>query len=380
VYQTQLAAPPAEARRFEPAPAVSGLTVRGGNCCAPERRAAETSIQPEIRPALHPGELLREFIDRGLALALLLVSLPLFVPLGLAVLISSGWPVFYCGERLGRHRKPFRMYKFRTLVNGAHRRIGSRMLARGDDLVTPVGWFLRDTRLDELPQLLNIVRGDMRFVGPRPERPEIAASLCAGLTEYASRFEVKPGLVGYSQLFTPHNTPKRIRSLIDSRMANRRTQPLIDLLLVGYTALVVAGLSAVRLVRNARLLIARGRRRYRNQRRLSRVQPRRTAAIVQGDDGTRCRVPVVDINEQSFVMLTGERLVAPLLGSFTLITRVGRNGRSRYFSASCRGRVAQVRPADPGFAYVVAFEPENDRSLYVLHQHILRRSLANGRA
>jgi hypothetical protein len=266
-------------------------------------------------------------------------------------------------------------------VNGTHGVIGGRMLSRDDDVVTPVGWFLRDTRLDELPQLLNIIKGDMRFVGPRPERPEIVENLCGGLTEYASRFEVKPGLVGYSQLFTPHNTPKRIRSLIDSRMANRQSHALVDLVLVGYTAIVVAGLSVMRLIRNARLLVARGRRRYRNQRRMSRARPRRAAAILQSDDGrTRCRVPVIDINEQTVVMLCGERLVTPLLSRFKLIIRVGHNGRSRCFSALCRGRVSEVRTAGPGYAYVVSFEPVNERSLYIVHQHFLRRSLAHTRA
>ncbi len=352
---------------------------RGNGRCAP---AGPAKPPPAARRlASKPLSVVREFIDRGLAVILLLLSLPLFVPIGLAVLVSSGWPIFYCGERLGRRRKPFRMYKFRTLVNGAHRVIGGRMLARGDDVVTPVGWFLRDTRLDELPQLLNIIKGDMRFVGPRPERPEIVESLCGGLAAYDSRFRVKPGLVGYSQLFTPHNTPKRIRALIDNRMAHRLSRPLVDLVLVGYTAMVVAGLSVMRLIRNARLLVARGRRRYRNQRRMSRVHPRRAAAILQSDDGrTRCRVPVVDINEQTFVMLCGERLVSPLLSRFKLIIRVGRNGRSRCFSALCRGRVSEVRTAEPGYAYVVTFEPVNERSLYIVHQHFLRRSLAHNRA
>jgi lipopolysaccharide/colanic/teichoic acid biosynthesis glycosyltransferase len=380
VHQAQLAAPLIEARRTGPAQEASGRIQFGGlNGCALAARA--TPSRNDGRVDLNPISLMRELTDRGLAVVLLLLSLPLFVPIGLAVLVTSGWPVFYLGERLGRHRKPFTMYKFRTLLTGAHGVIGSRMLTRGDEVVTPVGWFLRDTRLDELPQLLNIIKGDMSFVGPRPERPEIVESLCGGLTAYARRFEVKPGLIGYSQLFTPHNTPKRIRSLIDIRMANRHSRPLADLFLVGYTAMIVAGLSVLRLIRNARLLVARGRRRYRNLRLLARVQPRRAAALLQSDDGrTRCRAPVIDINEQTFVMLCGEHLVTPLLTRFKLIIRVGRNGRSRCFSASCRGRVAEVRTARPGYAYVVSFEPVNERSLYIVHQHFLRRSLAHGRA
>ncbi len=397
MVQSQLVAPLAEAKCLDSAGEASDHGNLEGSRfqCATEsarpeaiRRSDVRSLPggrapPEVLPASAglAATLLHEAANRGLALLLLLVSLPFFLPIGLAVLVGSGWPIFYGGARLGRHRRPFTMYKFRTLVNGAHRAIGGRMLARGDDLVTPVGWFLRDTRLDELPQLLNIIKGDMAFVGPRPERPEVAESLCSGIAIYGSRFDIKPGLVGYSQLFTPHSTPKRIRALIDDRLIGRQARPLLDLLLVGYTAAVVAGASALRLLRYAGRVLTSGRTRWTNQRRLPRVHPRRAAVIIHFDDGwTRCRAPVIDINESAFVMVCGEPLRTPTPRRFELIIRVGRNGRSRRFSALCRGQVAQVRSAGPGYAYVVTFEPVTDRSLYVVHQHFLRRSLAPARA
>jgi lipopolysaccharide/colanic/teichoic acid biosynthesis glycosyltransferase len=330
---------------------------------------------PEGRPAL---DLLESGLNRSLGALLLLIALPLFVSMALAVRLTSGPPVFHIGTRLGRNKKPFGMYKFRTLVTGAQQVIGGRLLSRQDDLTTPLGWLLRDTRLDELPQLLNILKGDMHFVGPRPVRPEVYEEQCAGIPGYDCRFAVKPGLIGYSQVFTPHNTPKRIRATIDNRMMSRRFRPLSDLLLITYTGLVVAGKSALRIIRFVgRDLLRHGiPGRYREKRRLSRVHPERAAAIVSLDGtGIRCRAPVVDISDTAFVMICGEAL-DPLPSRFELIIRVGRNGRTRRISAPCRGNVSQVRPTRDGYEYVIDFEPATDRSLYVLHQHFLKRSLA----
>jgi lipopolysaccharide/colanic/teichoic acid biosynthesis glycosyltransferase len=317
-------------------------------------------------------------LNRSLGAALLLICLPLFALLALAVLVTSGRPICHKGVRLGRNKRPFRMYKFRTLVTGAERVIGGRLLSHRDDLKTPLGGLLRDTRLDELPQLLNILKGDMNFVGPRPERPAVYEAQCRGIAGYDGRFAVKPGLIGYSQVFTPHNTPKRIRSLIDQRMLSRRLRPLTDLLLIAYTAMVVAGASARRVTRSVcrDLLWRRILRRNGERRRLARVQPQRAAAILSLDGtGIRCRAPVVDMNDTAFAMVCGEAL-DPLPSRFDLIIRVGRNGRTRRISASCRGTVSQVRLNGDGYEYVVDFEPATDRSLYVVQQHFLKRSLA----
>ena len=104
------------------------------------------------------------------------------------------------------------MYKFRTLPVGAQKKIGSKLLSFRHCKLPFFSKFLRDTRLDELPQLFNIMKGEMDFLGPRPLRPEIYDHMCKGITNYDLRFNVRPGLVGYSQLFTPHSSPKRIRA------------------------------------------------------------------------------------------------------------------------------------------------------------------------
>ena len=141
------------------------------------------------------------------AVILLLVAFPFFVLIPIIIKLQDGGPVFYRGTRLGRNKKPFQMYKFRTLVPDAESTVGARLHSPKMGLETPIGRFLRETRLDELPQMINVIKGDMDLVGPRPERPLIYETLCKNIPGYDTRFRVKPGVIGYSQLFTPPSAP-----------------------------------------------------------------------------------------------------------------------------------------------------------------------------
>lgn len=174
--------------------------------------------------------------DITLSSLLLLLACPFFVVISFIIKMTDGGPVFYRGERLGKNKKIYMMYKFRSLVPDAERIIGAELLMSQRDIITKVGKLLRETRLDELPQLYNILRGDMTFIGPRPERMAIYEKFCKNIKGYDRRFEVKPGLVGYSQLFTPHSTPKRMRTLIDNLYIAKRHNILVDYVLVFYTA------------------------------------------------------------------------------------------------------------------------------------------------
>jgi lipopolysaccharide/colanic/teichoic acid biosynthesis glycosyltransferase len=140
----------------------------------------------------------------------LLLSLPLSVPITLLLLATSGTPLFYRGERVGRGGHVFEMRKFRTLRAGAEGRLGPYL---GEELVrrtraetTRIGAWLRATQLDEIPQLLNVLRGDMSLVGPRPIRPRFFEELAAELPAYWQRLVVRPGLTGFAQVRRGYET------------------------------------------------------------------------------------------------------------------------------------------------------------------------------
>ena len=178
---------------------------------APGARLVEPHTLAERYAALpsHPFE--RRAVDRilrgldvVLAGAILVVTSPVIVLMMLGVLVTSGRPVLYRGPRVGHAGRIFTMYKIRTLRPQAEERIG-HLQDRALDAVTateftPLGRFLRVTQLDELPQLINVLRGDMSIVGPRPIRPVFFEQLIEEIPQYWQRLVVRPGLTGFAQL------------------------------------------------------------------------------------------------------------------------------------------------------------------------------------
>jgi hypothetical protein len=218
----------------------------------------------------------------------------------------------------------------------------------------------------------------MNFIGPRPERPEVYEFLCREIPGYERRFAVKPGLIGYSQLFTPHNAPKRCRTLIDNWMVRKKPHPLADIFLIAYTGVIVLRSAALRLARFARqdVLTSRILGRYREKREVARIRPRGGHAFV-GLNGHRARAELVDISDSDFMLRLRQELEQPYPQRFELRIPVGgSNGHTRIRRALCDGRVRQVRSAGDGFEYVVSYRPARPSSHYMLHQHFLRRSLA----
>jgi lipopolysaccharide/colanic/teichoic acid biosynthesis glycosyltransferase len=139
---------------------------------------------------------MRRLIDIVIAFVILPMLAPLFFFVSLAIVFESSGNPFYGGWRIGKGGKPFRMWKFRTMVNNADR-IGGAITSRRDSRITNVGWFLRKTKLDEMPQFFNLLAGDLTLIGPRPEDPKIVEKYTP---EQRQVLTVKPGITGPTQL------------------------------------------------------------------------------------------------------------------------------------------------------------------------------------
>ena len=149
------------------------------------------------------GNHLSRVADLGLSLVLLLLTLPLMLFVVCLVRLEGGGPILYRQERIGLGGKPFTLLKFRSMQTDAEMR-GPTWAQQRDPRVTRVGAFIRRTRIDELPQLINVLQGTMSFIGPRPERPHFVEQLAKVIPYYEQRARVKPGLTGWAQVNFPY--------------------------------------------------------------------------------------------------------------------------------------------------------------------------------
>ena len=146
---------------------------------------------------------LKQLIDVVVAAVMIVVSLPITIPVAIAIKLSSPGPIFYSQVRTGLNGKKFRVYKFRSMQQNAESK-GIQWAKEKDHRITKVGSFIRLTRIDELPQLWNIFKGEMSLVGPRPERPEFDMQLREQIPYYDVRYLVKPGITGWAQVCYPY--------------------------------------------------------------------------------------------------------------------------------------------------------------------------------
>ena len=181
----------------QPAPRIDDTLVRGYR-----QLALDTPSRPR--------DLSLRALDVTLSGIFLVCALPLVVPIALAILVTDGTPVFYRGERVGRSGRVFTMLKFRTLKSDAESRLGpylgEELVRRTQEEFTSLGRWLKATQLDEIPQFINVLRGDMSLVGPRPIRPVFFEELAHDLPAYWQRLVVRPGLTGLAQVRRGYET------------------------------------------------------------------------------------------------------------------------------------------------------------------------------
>jgi len=184
-------------------PKISDVIIRGSDQLhlfdSPILLTREYSITVEQMVA-------KRFIDLFCALILTVITSPVMLITAIIIKISDRGPIFYKQVRVTRGSKEFKIIKFRSMKVDAEKDGVARLASENDQRITPIGKFIRKVRIDELPQLFNILKGDMSFIGPRPERPEIIAQYIEDMPEFEFRTRVKAGLAGYAQVFGKYNT------------------------------------------------------------------------------------------------------------------------------------------------------------------------------
>jgi lipopolysaccharide/colanic/teichoic acid biosynthesis glycosyltransferase len=208
----------------------------------PSPTPTSIAIVPRTR-----SETMNRVINIALATLAIIILAPVFLLVGLVVWLTSKGPILYTQDRVGIDRRSrralalydrrasdhggsvFTIYKFRSMHCDAEKQSGAVWATANDPRVTAVGGFLRKTRLDELPQLFNVIKGDMNIVGPRPERPTIFARLRQDISEYPLRQRAKPGITGWAQVNLAYDsTIEDVRKKVDLDLEYLRRQSVVE--------------------------------------------------------------------------------------------------------------------------------------------------------
>lgn len=180
----------------------------------------------------------KRFFDIVFSLLGIIISSPVMAAVAIAIRAYDKGPALFRQKRLTKDGKEFTIVKFRSMIQNAEKKGGTFLVLNDDDRITPVGKFIRATRLDELPQLFNILKGDMSFVGPRPERPELYDIYCKVCPEFIFRLKVKAGLTGYAQVYGKYNTSAEDKVKLDL-LYIEQASVMQDLQLLLYTVKII---------------------------------------------------------------------------------------------------------------------------------------------
>lgn len=215
-----------------------------------------------MTPTLSHRIQFKRAFDLVFSCAALLALLPLMAVIAVIVWAGDRGPALIAQERVGWRRRPFRMFKFRTMIVNAEGATGPVWSWEDDPRITRVGKILRATHLDELPQLWNVLRGEMSFVGPRPERPAFVEQLERVIPGYTHRLAIRPGITGLSQLRSGYDESVRTvaRKVRYDRLYVRRACALLDAMILVDTMLLMVGVTGGLALRRAPVREAPARR------------------------------------------------------------------------------------------------------------------------
>ncbi len=191
-----------------------------------------------IKDNLYDG--FKRIMDILLALIGLVIGIPLIIIFGIAIAVESPGGIFYTQDRLGKDGKVFKIYKLRSMVCNAEKN-GAQWAEKDDPRVTKVGSFIRKTRIDEIPQLFNVLKGDMSIIGPRPERPIFTEKFNEEIPGFIDRLQVKPGLTGWAQVNGGYDLTPREKWELDMYYIENRGVKLDTLIILKTIKVILTG-------------------------------------------------------------------------------------------------------------------------------------------
>ena len=192
-----------ESKRIYVMPKISDIILNGSS---PVHLFDTPLLLTEGNPLEYEERIIKRTVDIILSLLLIILTSPIMLITAAAIKLYDRGPVFYKQVRCTKNSREFNIIKFRSMIENAEKKGVAVLAAENDPRITPVGRFIRKMRIDELPQLFNVLKGDMSFVGPRPERPEFIRKFRETMPEFAYRMKVRAGITGYAQLYGKYNT------------------------------------------------------------------------------------------------------------------------------------------------------------------------------
>lgn len=182
--------------------------------------------------------IIKRIFDFIIALVCIVITAPVMIIVSILIKLTSSGPIIYSQERISKNGRTFKVHKFRTMVDEAENRTGPVLASENDNRITPIGKFLRKTRIDELPQLYNVLKGEMSFIGPRPERPFFVNQFEEKIPDYKYRHQIKSGITGLAQVYGYYSTDPEDKLRMDLLYAYKKST-LVDIKILLQTIKVI---------------------------------------------------------------------------------------------------------------------------------------------